>query len=91
MHRAFFTATCENKKFHYGAFFLPTLLPLLTELSKVFLAEYFNLAQMKASIELCIIKLSDATAKSVLKANWGRFESELRELRTLDGFADSCA
>jgi len=46
---------------------------------------------MKGSIELCIIKLSDAAAKSELKANWERFESELGKLRTLDGLADSCA
>jgi len=62
MHRAFFIATCENKKFNYGAFLLPTLLPHLTERSKVFQAGCFNLAQMKDSVELCITKLSDAAA-----------------------------
>jgi len=46
---------------------------------------------MKASVELCINKLSDAAAKSELKADWERFESESGELRTPDGLADSCA
>jgi len=46
---------------------------------------------MKASVELCINKLSDAAAKSKIKADWERFESELGELRTPDGLADSCA
>jgi len=45
---------------------------------------------MKASVELCIIKLSDAAAKSGLKANCEKFECELRELRMPDGLADSC-
>jgi len=47
--------------------FLRTFLPHLTELSKVFQAEYLNIAQVKASVELCINKLSDAAAKSELK------------------------
>jgi len=38
MQWAFFTGTYENKKNHYGAFVLPTLLPHLTELRKVFQA-----------------------------------------------------
>jgi len=63
MQWALFTATYENKKFHYGAFLFLTLLPHLTELSEVFQAGCFNLAQMKASVELCINKLSDAAAK----------------------------
>jgi len=58
------------------------LLPRLTELSQVIHAGCFNLAQMKASVELRINKLSDAAAKSELKDDWERFESELRELRT---------
>jgi len=37
----------------------------------------FNFAQMKASVELCINKLSDATAKSGLKAYCEKFDSEL--------------
>jgi len=45
---------------------------------------------MKASVELCINKLSDAAAKSELKANCEKLDSELGELRTLDGLADSC-
>jgi len=36
----------------------------LTELSKVLQEGCFNFAQMKASVELCINKLSDAAAKS---------------------------
>jgi len=69
---------------------LPTLLPHLTELSKVFHAGCFNFAQMKASVELCINKVSDAAAKSELKANWERFESELGELRTPGSLTGSC-
>ena len=50
----------------------------------------FYFAQMKASVELRISKLSDVAAKSELKANCEKFDSELRELRTPDGLADSC-
>jgi len=64
-----FTATYENSKFQRGAFLLSTLPPHLTELSKVFQAGCFNLAQMKASVELCINKLSGAAAKSELNSN----------------------
>jgi len=42
----------KTKKIHYGAFLFLTLLPRLTELSKVFQAGCLNLAQMKASVEL---------------------------------------
>jgi len=45
---------------------------------------------MKASVELCINKLSDASAKSKLKTNCEKFDSELRELTAPDGLADSC-
>jgi len=45
---------------------------------------------MKTSVELCINKLSDAAAKCKLKANCEKFDSELGELRTPDGLADSC-
>jgi len=69
---------------------LPALLPRLTELSKVFQAECFNIAQMKASVELCN-KLSDAAAKSEFKAARERFKSKLVELKTLDCLADWCA
>ena len=79
-----FPATYENKKFQHAAFLLSTLAPHLTELSEVFQAGYFNFAKMKASVELCINKLSDAAAKSELKANSEKFDSELRELRTPD-------
>jgi len=64
-----FTATSENKKFQHAAFLLSTLAPHLTELSKTFQAGYFNFAQMKASVDLCINKLSDAAAKSKLTSN----------------------
>jgi len=40
----------------------------MTELSKVFQAVYFGLAQVKASIEVCINKLFDAAPKSELIA-----------------------
>jgi len=49
-----------------------------------------HFAQVKASVELRINKLSDADAKSELKANCEKFDSELRELGTRDGLADSC-
>jgi len=35
---------------------------------------------MKASVELCINRLSDAAAKSKLKANFEKFDSELGNL-----------
>jgi len=44
---------------------------------------------MKASAELCINKLSDASAKSELKATCQKFDSA-GKLRTPDGLADSC-
>jgi len=49
----------------------------------------FDFAQVKASVELCINKLSDAAAKFELKANCEKFDSELEDLGTLDGLADS--
>jgi len=39
----------------------------LTKLSKVDQAEYFDFALVKASVELCINKLSDAAADPSLK------------------------
>jgi len=45
---------------------------------------------VKASVELCIKKLSDAAAKSELEASCEKFDSELGELGTLDGLAESC-
>jgi len=45
---------------------------------------------MKASVELCINKLSDAVTKSEFKANCEKFDSELGELGTPDVLADSC-
>jgi len=50
----------------------------------------FNFAQMKASVELCINRLSDATAKSELKATCQKFDRELEHLRTPDGLAYLC-
>ena len=44
---------------------------------------------MKASVELCINKLSDVAAKSGLKANCEKSESELGELWTPGGLTDS--
>jgi len=78
---AFFTVTYENKKRQRGAFLLSTLPHHLAELSKVFQAVCFNLAQMKASVELCISKLSNAADKSELIANCEKFDSEVWELR----------
>ena len=57
--------------------------------AKHFQAGYFNFAQMKASVEPCINKLSDVAAKSELKANCKKFDGELRELRTTDGCVSS--
>jgi len=45
---------------------------------------------VKASVELCISKLYDAAAKSELKANCEKFDSELAEIGTLDDMTDSC-
>jgi len=53
---------------------------LLTELSKVFQAGCIDFAQMKAFVELCINKLSDAAAKCELKANREKFDSGLGNL-----------
>jgi len=50
-----------------------------------FAGRIFNFAQMKASVELCSNKLSDAAAKSKLKANFEKFDSEFGELRTSGG------
>ena len=66
-----------KQKLQHGAFLLPTLASHLTELSKDFQAGCFHFAQMKASVELCINKLSDAAAKSELKANCEKFDSAL--------------
>jgi len=44
---------------------------------------------MKASVELCINKLSDAAAKSELKANCEKFDSEFEELRMPSGCVSS--
>jgi len=44
---------------------------------------------LKASLELCINKLADAAAKSELKVDWEKFDSEVGELRMPDGLTDS--
>jgi len=44
---------------------------------------------MKASVELCINKLSATPAKSELKANCEKFDSEFGELRTPSGCVSS--
>jgi len=64
-----FIATDKNKKLQHAAFLLSTLALQLTELSKVFQAGCLDFAQVKASVELCINKLTDAAAKTELKAN----------------------
>jgi len=85
-----FTATNENKKIQHGAFLLSLLTLDLTKLNNVFDSGCFHLAQVKASVELCIHKISDAAAKSEFKANFQKFDSELGELGTLVGLVDSC-
>ena len=75
-----FTATHKNKKIQHGASILSTLAPHLTELSKVFQARCFDFAQVKASVELCINKLSDAAVKSELEVNCDKSDSELGNL-----------
>ena len=70
--------------------FLSTLPPHLRELSKIFQGVCFNFAQTKAYMKLCNNKLSDPAGKSELKTNCEKFDSELGELRTPDGLADSC-
>jgi len=84
-----FAANYENKKFKHAALFLSTSAPHLTELGKVFQAEYLNFAQVKASVELCNNKLSDAAAKPELEANREKFDSEFGELRTPVGCVSS--
>jgi len=63
-----FTSTYKNKKFQHGAF-LSILTFHMAKLSKVIQAGCFDLAQMKASVELYISKLSGAAAKSELEDN----------------------
>jgi len=63
-------------KFQHVAFLLSTLVPHLTELSKVFQAVCFNLAQMKASLELSISKLYNSSAKSEPEANCEKFDGK---------------
>jgi len=75
-----FTATHKNKKIQHGASILSTLAPHLTELSKVFQARCFDFAQVKASVELCINKLSDAAVNSELEVNCDKSDSELGNL-----------
>jgi len=60
----------KTKKIQLGAFFLSTLAIHLTKLNRVIQAVCFDFAQVEAYEELCINKLSDAAAKSELKANW---------------------
>jgi len=48
-----------------------------------------DFAQGKASVELCINKLSDTAAKFELKTNCAKFDSELEELGTVDVLEDS--
>ena len=80
----------KTKKFNMLLSFCQHLAPHLTELSKDFQTGYFDFAQMKASVELSINKLSDAAAESeIKKANCEKFDSEFWELRTLDGCVSS--
>ena len=88
MQCALFYCNFENKIFQHAVFLLSTLALHLTELSNVFQAGCFYFTQMKASVELCINKLSDAAAKSKPKANCEKFDSELGDLRTPDGLAE---
>ena len=70
-------STCCFRFFNTGAS------PDRTEQS--FYAGCFNFAQMKASVQLCINKLSDAAAKSEIKANYEKFDSALGELKCIKG------
>ena len=89
MQCALFYCDFWKQEFQHGAFVLSPLPPHLTELSKVFQAGCFDFVQMKASVELYINKLFGTAAKSELKTNCEKFDSELRELRMPDGLADS--
>jgi len=88
MQCALLSCDLWKQKLQHAAFLLPRLAPHPTELSKVFQVGCFNFAQMKASVELWINKLSDTAAKSGLKANCEKFDSDLGLLWTLDGLAD---
>jgi len=63
MQCALFYCDLWKQKLQHAAFLLPTLAPHPTELGQVFQVGCFNFAQMKASVELCINKLSAAAAK----------------------------
>jgi len=75
MQCALFYCDLRKQKLQH-AFLLPTLAPHPTELSNVFQVGCFNFAQMKAFVEQYINKLSDAAAKSGLKASCEKFDSE---------------
>ena len=62
-----FTATNKNRKIQHDAFSLSALALHLTKLSKVNQGGCFGFAQVKASKELCINKLSDSAANPGLK------------------------
>ena len=73
---ALFYCDLSKYKFQHVAILLSTLAPHLTELSKVFQAVCFNLAQMKAPLELSISMLYNSSAKSEPKANCEKFDSK---------------
>jgi len=67
MQRALFYCDLQKQKIQHDAFFLSALALHLTKLSNVDQAGCFDFAQVKASVELRINKLSDAAANPRLK------------------------
>jgi len=67
MQCALFHCDLQKQKIQHDAFFLSALALRLTKLSNVDQAGYFDFAQVKASVELRINKLSDAAANPRLK------------------------
>ena len=81
---------CDLRKQKISIWYFPfvNIATLPDRTNQTFQAGYFNFALMKASVELCINKLSHAAAKSEFKANCEKFDSELGEVGMPDDLAD---
>jgi len=67
MQCALFYCDLQKQKVQHDAFFLSALALHLTKLSNVDQAGCFDFPQVKASVELCINKLSDYAANPSLE------------------------
>jgi len=72
MQGALFYCDLWKQKNSLWRFPFPNIATSSDRTEQSFQAGCFNLSQMKASVELCITKLSDTAAKSELKADWER-------------------